>query len=119
MATNDILFMATLWLGHVVVTLPVVAPVVWFTRRLVRWLVGVDGICAAVRRVASFDVLRCIAEVIGKLGRSSLREPRDRGSGHRSSGHRTSRRQTHNPSASHRERDSLCSECVFLHTTVA
>jgi hypothetical protein len=34
---DDILVLAILWLGHAVITLPVVAPVVWFTRRFVRW----------------------------------------------------------------------------------
>jgi hypothetical protein len=35
--TDDILVMAALWLGHGVITLPVVIPVIWFTRRFVHW----------------------------------------------------------------------------------
>ena len=34
---DDFLFLAYLWLVHVVVTSPVVAPLVWLTRRRVQW----------------------------------------------------------------------------------
>ena len=34
---DDFIVVANLWLGHAVLTVPVVLPVVWFTRRFVRW----------------------------------------------------------------------------------
>lgn len=34
---DDFLFLAYLWLVHVVITGPVVAPLVWLTRRRVQW----------------------------------------------------------------------------------
>ena|SRR5687767_7282645 len=37
MDTDDILVMVSLWIGHGVITLPVLVPLVWLTRRFVRW----------------------------------------------------------------------------------
>jgi hypothetical protein len=35
--SESLLAVVVVWLAHAVITLPVVVPVVWFTRRFVRW----------------------------------------------------------------------------------
>jgi hypothetical protein len=44
---DDLLAIAYLWLAHVLITSPVVAPLVWFTRRRVQWHVWESAVFVA------------------------------------------------------------------------